>query len=514
MTNCLPREGMEGEVIGREKHLYSIYRRCAASAGRSTRSWTSTPSASWSTRSTPATACSAPCTTCTSPCPGASRTTSRSPRPTATSRCTPPCSACTACPSRSRSAPAKWKRWPTTASPRTGCTSPATTKQPKGSHARARQWVKGILELQQRAGNSLEFIESVKIDLFPDEVYVFTPEGRIMELPKGSTAVDFAYAVHTDVGNSCIACRINRRLAPLSQAAGERLDRGNRHRPGRSAQPGLAQLRGHRQGTHAHPPCPQAAAPLGIGQPRRAPAQQGTGQLRHPPGKDPAGARPGCARRIPPGSHRRPARRHRPGQPHGLRGRPPPAQRQPRAAADEHARPRRPAGDPRHRRPGDQLRQVLHADPRRPHRRPPVGRQGHGRSPRYLPQHQRTPPHPGQVHPAVLGQGRLRRVQRRATRRAGAPARPDRPARQRVASRRRQHREDQHGRTRRPYQRGAAGGQRPRPRPPGTGDQAPAHHHAACCASPACVPDTVPARARPFRAPRLPNRKEFPSARP
>ncbi|MBA1273101.1 bifunctional GTP diphosphokinase/guanosine-3',5'-bis pyrophosphate 3'-pyrophosphohydrolase [Stutzerimonas azotifigens] len=89
---------------------------------------------------------------------------------------------------------------------------------PKGTHARAREWVRGVLELQQRAGNSLEFIESVKIDLFPDEVYVFTPKGSIMELPKGSTAVDFAYAVHTDVGNTCIACRINRRLAPLSQA--------------------------------------------------------------------------------------------------------------------------------------------------------------------------------------------------------------------------------------------------------------------------------------------------------
>ncbi|WP_313225049.1 bifunctional GTP diphosphokinase/guanosine-3',5'-bis pyrophosphate 3'-pyrophosphohydrolase [Stutzerimonas nitrititolerans] len=88
----------------------------------------------------------------------------------------------------------------------------------KGTHARARQWVKGVLELQQRAGNSLEFIESVKIDLFPDEVYVFTPKGSIMELPKGSTAVDFAYAVHTDVGNTCIASRVNRRLAPLSQA--------------------------------------------------------------------------------------------------------------------------------------------------------------------------------------------------------------------------------------------------------------------------------------------------------
>ena len=86
-----------------------------------------------------------------------------------------------------------------------------------GNHARTRQWLKGVLELQQSAGSSLEFIENVKIDLFPDEVYIFTPKGRIMELPKGSTPVDFAYAVHTDVGNGCIACRINRRLAPLSQ---------------------------------------------------------------------------------------------------------------------------------------------------------------------------------------------------------------------------------------------------------------------------------------------------------
>ncbi|RHW20704.1 bifunctional GTP diphosphokinase/guanosine-3',5'-bis pyrophosphate 3'-pyrophosphohydrolase [Pseudomonas jilinensis] len=86
-----------------------------------------------------------------------------------------------------------------------------------GNHARTRQWLKGVLELQQRAGNSLEFIENVKIDLFPDEVYIFTPKGRIMELPKGSTPVDFAYAVHTDIGNSCIACRVNRRLAPLSE---------------------------------------------------------------------------------------------------------------------------------------------------------------------------------------------------------------------------------------------------------------------------------------------------------
>jgi len=85
------------------------------------------------------------------------------------------------------------------------------------SHTRARQWLQGLLEMQQRAGDSLEFIENVKIDLFPDEVYVFSPKGKIMELPQGSTAVDFAYAVHTDVGNNCVASRINRRLAPLSE---------------------------------------------------------------------------------------------------------------------------------------------------------------------------------------------------------------------------------------------------------------------------------------------------------
>ena len=85
-----------------------------------------------------------------------------------------------------------------------------------GSHQRAREWMKGLLEIQQSAGNSLEFIENVKIDLFPDEVYVFTPRGEIYDLPQGATPVDFAYAVHTDIGNTCVACRIDRRLAPLS----------------------------------------------------------------------------------------------------------------------------------------------------------------------------------------------------------------------------------------------------------------------------------------------------------
>ena len=91
---------------------------------------------------------------------------------------------------------------------------------------RARRWVMDLMDLQRRAGNPLEFVESLKIDLFPDDVYVFTPKGDIMELPRGACAVDFAYAVHTDIGNRCIACRIDRTLAPLSQqlASGQRVE--------------------------------------------------------------------------------------------------------------------------------------------------------------------------------------------------------------------------------------------------------------------------------------------------
>lgn len=81
---------------------------------------------------------------------------------------------------------------------------------------RAREWVQRLLDLQKNTGNSLEFIENVKIDLFPDEVYVFTPKGHIMELPKGATPIDFAYAVHSDIGNHCVSAKVNRRIVPLS----------------------------------------------------------------------------------------------------------------------------------------------------------------------------------------------------------------------------------------------------------------------------------------------------------
>ena len=82
---------------------------------------------------------------------------------------------------------------------------------------RAQRWMQSLLELQQSAGSSFEFIESVKSDLFPDEIYVFTPEGRIVELPAGATPVDFSYAVHTDIGHACVGARVDRQPYPLSQ---------------------------------------------------------------------------------------------------------------------------------------------------------------------------------------------------------------------------------------------------------------------------------------------------------
>ena len=79
---------------------------------------------------------------------------------------------------------------------------------------RAREWLNQLVQMQE-SGNSEEFLESVKVDLFPDKVYVFTPKGEILRLPRGATAVDFAYAVHTDVGNRCVAAKVDRRLVPL-----------------------------------------------------------------------------------------------------------------------------------------------------------------------------------------------------------------------------------------------------------------------------------------------------------
>ncbi|MBS0579363.1 MAG: bifunctional (p)ppGpp synthetase/guanosine-3',5'-bis(diphosphate) 3'-pyrophosphohydrolase [Proteobacteria bacterium] len=87
-------------------------------------------------------------------------------------------------------------------------------KSDVGQQDRTREWLSNLVSLQE-SGSSEEFLESVKVDLFPDKVYVFTPKGTILRLPSGATVVDFAYAVHTDIGNRCVAAKVDRRLTPL-----------------------------------------------------------------------------------------------------------------------------------------------------------------------------------------------------------------------------------------------------------------------------------------------------------
>jgi len=86
---------------------------------------------------------------------------------------------------------------------------------PNSAQSRAHAWISDLVESQRAAGSSLEFLDNVKVDLFPDEVYLFTPKGKILALPRNATALDFAYAVHTDVGNQAVACRVDKKLVPL-----------------------------------------------------------------------------------------------------------------------------------------------------------------------------------------------------------------------------------------------------------------------------------------------------------
>jgi guanosine-3',5'-bis(diphosphate) 3'-pyrophosphohydrolase len=92
-------------------------------------------------------------------------------------------------------------------------TSPPLNNYPQ---QRASEWLQGLLEMPKSSGDCFEFLEQVKTDLFPEEVYVFTPKGKIMQLPKGATAIDFAYAIHSDVGNQCIAAKVNNQYVSLA----------------------------------------------------------------------------------------------------------------------------------------------------------------------------------------------------------------------------------------------------------------------------------------------------------
>ena len=166
-----------------------------------------------------ATSRSACCTRCTSRSRASSRTTSRSRRRTATSRCTRRCSARSARRSRSRSAPRRCTASPRRASPRTGSTRTTDAALDRAAAADPPVAADRCSRSSARSGDSDEFLEHVKVDLFPDEVYVFTPKGKILALPRGATAVDFAYAVHTDVGNRCVAAQDQRRAGAAAHRA-------------------------------------------------------------------------------------------------------------------------------------------------------------------------------------------------------------------------------------------------------------------------------------------------------
>ena len=97
---------------------------------------------------------------------------------------------------------------------------------PNSAQNRAHSWITNLVESQRSTGSSLEFLENVKVDLFPDEVYLFTPKGDILSLPRNATALDFAYAVHTVVGNQAVAARVDGKLVPLRSklASGQRVE--------------------------------------------------------------------------------------------------------------------------------------------------------------------------------------------------------------------------------------------------------------------------------------------------
>ena len=139
-----------------------------------------------------------------------------SPKPMATNLCIPRCSARRVSRWRYRSAPEKWIVLRRPVLLLIGYIKPKGAGENLVVHHFARQWIKNIMEIHKTADDPQEFFEHIKIDLFPDDVYVFTPKGDILKLPRGATAVDFAYAIHSDIGSQCIACLIDRNPLPLS----------------------------------------------------------------------------------------------------------------------------------------------------------------------------------------------------------------------------------------------------------------------------------------------------------
>ena len=139
---------------------------------------------------------------------------------------------------------------------------------------RAREWLARLDEIQ-KSGSSEEFLESVKVDLFPDKIYVFTPKGDIMPMPKGATTVDFAYAVHTDVGNRCVAAKVESHPRAAAHRAAKQRDRRDCDRARREAEPELGIFCHHRESAFRHSSIHENDAHQRIGRPRQTPAGPG-----------------------------------------------------------------------------------------------------------------------------------------------------------------------------------------------------------------------------------------------
>ena len=145
------------------------------------------------------------------------------------------------------------------------------------------QWLRQLLEWQQEVRDPQEFMQNLRIELYPEEVYIFTPKGEVKSLPRGATPVDFAYSIHTDVGHQCVGARVNGRMVPLRT----RLTNGDiveiLTQAGPQAEPRLAELRRHvaraQQDPALHPRRGEGA------QPRTRPAavRQGSAPVRRRP---------------------------------------------------------------------------------------------------------------------------------------------------------------------------------------------------------------------------------------
>jgi GTP pyrophosphokinase len=160
----------------------------------------------------------------------------------------------------------------------------------KDVQLKTHQWLQSLLEIQSESGDALEFLEHIKVDLFPDEVYVFSPKGKIFALPKGATAIDFAYSVHTDVGNHCIAAKVDGEPVPL----GTVLRNGNRVEiltdPHARPNPVWLSYVATGKARSPHPPLPQDDAAAGVAEVGELLLVQALRSLKANPRRDRRGA--------------------------------------------------------------------------------------------------------------------------------------------------------------------------------------------------------------------------------